>query len=119
MKPAYATVEFWRENRDETATIEGWLTVDFIQTRNVLITPSLDYDEATIKIAIAWDKVISITPAQSVRSYQILGEPIGKGKRPILEAFERMGLIDDLGEDEGRASFYRDVDGNLKAVDDD
>lgn len=73
MKPAYVTVEFWRENRDDTAMIEGWLTVDFIQTNNVLITPSLDYDEATIKIAIAWDKLISITPAQSIRDYWVAG----------------------------------------------
>lgn len=67
MKPAYVTVEFWRENRDDTATIEGWLTND--DDKYLFVTPTLDYDVEVMKFAIPNDKIISITPAQSVRAY--------------------------------------------------
>lgn len=81
MKPAYVSIEFWRIDRDDTATIEGWMTTDFMLTDSVLVCPSIDYDPAIMQIAIAWGKIISITPTQSVREYgnqQSLTVAVGK-----------------------------------------
>lgn len=69
MKPAYVTVEFWRESRDDVATIEGWLTND--DDKYLFVTPTLDYDVEVMKFAIPNEKIISIIPAQSVRDYGV------------------------------------------------
>lgn len=61
-KPVYVSVEFWRETRDNPITIEGWLTVDDQHDDVFLITPSLDFDEDVIKIAIPKNKLVSLKP---------------------------------------------------------
>lgn len=113
-KPAYVSVEFWRKDRDDTVTIEGWATNE--NTEYLFVSPSIDYDPEAIKFAVPNDKVISITPAQSIREYAEaasigdnnrivvtdgkgglreidLNASRGKGKRPILEMFRDAGMI--------------------------
>lgn len=78
MKPAYVSAVFRNPYREgETIELEGWLTLDTQapnkegQSAFLLISPSLDYDEDTMKIGMLFKDIVSITPAQSVREYSV------------------------------------------------